>query len=274
MRRAALGCRRCASWWSPTVAATTPPRWPGPQGPRWSRSAFTMRVRPGPAGSGSSRRPAGCRRSSCGSRPPTPTAGCHRTGSPASCSTGPMAGTPSSARSWSMTGRPTASRPPPTSPGTTARRVMSIHMCTAPTSAYPMPPTAGSAASGRLALAEDHALVAALTRCGLRIARPGDLPVVTSARRDPRAAGGFGELLCSLEVPSGEAARLNRPYRAHISPARGANPVGPGSWRSVATSCHTAEVLDERHAASPDSRAGNDPGGRDGPVRKPRGPTA
>lgn len=58
----------------------------------------------------------------------------------------------------------------------------------------------------RLALAEDHALVAALTRCGLRIARPGDLPVVTSARRDPRAAGGFGELLCSMELPDGEAA--------------------------------------------------------------------
>ena len=57
----------------------------------------------------------------------------------------------------------------------------------------------------RLALAEDHALVAALTRCGLRIARPGDLPVITSARRDPRAAGGFGELLCSLETPGAAA---------------------------------------------------------------------
>jgi glycosyltransferase involved in cell wall biosynthesis len=50
-----------------------------------------------------------------------------------------------------------------------------------------------------LAVAEDHALVTALSRIGCRIARPGGLPVVTSARRDPRAAHGFGSLLCSLK---------------------------------------------------------------------------
>ena len=49
-----------------------------------------------------------------------------------------------------------------------------------------------------LALAEDHALVAALELRGLRVARAGQRPVVTSARRDPRAAGGFGELLTAL----------------------------------------------------------------------------
>jgi glycosyltransferase involved in cell wall biosynthesis len=49
-----------------------------------------------------------------------------------------------------------------------------------------------------LAVAEDHALVMALRRSGSRIARPGGLPVVTSARRDPRADRGFGSLLCSM----------------------------------------------------------------------------
>jgi glycosyltransferase involved in cell wall biosynthesis len=50
-----------------------------------------------------------------------------------------------------------------------------------------------------LAVAEDHALVMALSRSGSRIARPGGLPVVTSARRDPRVDHGFGTLLCSME---------------------------------------------------------------------------
>lgn len=49
-----------------------------------------------------------------------------------------------------------------------------------------------------LALAEDHALVAALRRCGQRVARAGGLPVVTSSRRDARAADGFGALLCAM----------------------------------------------------------------------------
>jgi len=49
-----------------------------------------------------------------------------------------------------------------------------------------------------LALAEDHALVAALEARGLRVARAGLRPVVTSARQDPRSAGGFGNLLTTL----------------------------------------------------------------------------
>lgn len=51
----------------------------------------------------------------------------------------------------------------------------------------------------RLPLAEDHALVAALTKCGLHVARPGGLPVATSGRRDPRARRGFGATLLSME---------------------------------------------------------------------------
>lgn len=49
-----------------------------------------------------------------------------------------------------------------------------------------------------LALAEDHALVAALEAHGLRVARSALRPVRTSARPDPRCAGGFGALLCEL----------------------------------------------------------------------------
>ena len=52
-----------------------------------------------------------------------------------------------------------------------------------------------------LALAEDHALVDALERCGLPVARAGGLAVRTSARQDPRAAGGFGDLLRALGTP-------------------------------------------------------------------------
>ena len=50
-----------------------------------------------------------------------------------------------------------------------------------------------------LAVAEDHALVMALSKSGSRIVRPGGSPVVTSARPDPRADHGFGALLCSME---------------------------------------------------------------------------
>lgn len=64
-----------------------------------------------------------------------------------------------------------------------------------------------------LALAEDHALVAALTRCGLRVARPGGPPVVTSARRDPRAADGFGALLASMEPRGAVRAEPSPPDR-------------------------------------------------------------
>jgi glycosyltransferase involved in cell wall biosynthesis len=49
-----------------------------------------------------------------------------------------------------------------------------------------------------LALAEDHALVAACEASGAHVVRPGDLPVQTSARRSGRAVGGFADLLVGL----------------------------------------------------------------------------
>jgi len=52
-----------------------------------------------------------------------------------------------------------------------------------------------------LALAEDHALVAALTKFHLRICRSGNAPVVTSGRRDARAPDGFGALLEAMDSP-------------------------------------------------------------------------
>jgi glycosyltransferase involved in cell wall biosynthesis len=47
--------------------------------------------------------------------------------------------------------------------------------------------------------AEDHALVAALAASGGRVLRTGALPVITSARRDPRAPDGFGDYLAGLD---------------------------------------------------------------------------
>ncbi len=49
-----------------------------------------------------------------------------------------------------------------------------------------------------LALAEEHALLAALEAGGFRVARTARHPVVTSARRDARCVGGFGTLLRTL----------------------------------------------------------------------------
>ncbi|USX20673.1 glycosyltransferase [Oxalobacteraceae bacterium OTU3REALA1] len=46
-----------------------------------------------------------------------------------------------------------------------------------------------------LACGEDVALVAALERCGARFAWSSAPRVVTSARRDPKASGGFGDTL-------------------------------------------------------------------------------
>lgn len=57
-----------------------------------------------------------------------------------------------------------------------------------------------------LALAEDHALVHDLTHHGLRICRTGNAPVVTSARRNWRASGGFGSLLNAMDAPNWERA--------------------------------------------------------------------
>ncbi|MEU3016798.1 MULTISPECIES: glycosyltransferase [unclassified Nocardiopsis] len=50
-----------------------------------------------------------------------------------------------------------------------------------------------------LRMAEDQALVNELVRRGHRVSRPCDLPVTTSARSSPRAAGGFGDRLNRLE---------------------------------------------------------------------------
>jgi glycosyltransferase involved in cell wall biosynthesis len=53
-----------------------------------------------------------------------------------------------------------------------------------------------------LPTAEDSALVAALIASGSRVLRTRALPVVTSARRDPRAPHGFGDYLARLEATS------------------------------------------------------------------------
>ena len=51
-----------------------------------------------------------------------------------------------------------------------------------------------------LPTAEDHALVAALSTGGSRVLRTRALPVVTSARRESRAPGGFSHYLTQLEA--------------------------------------------------------------------------
>lgn len=53
-----------------------------------------------------------------------------------------------------------------------------------------------------LATGEDHALVTALAGAGSRVLRTRAMPVVTSARRDSRAPGGFGDYLARLEATS------------------------------------------------------------------------
>lgn len=61
-----------------------------------------------------------------------------------------------------------------------------------------------------LSLAEDHALVAALTKHDFQICRSAEAPVTTSARRDWRAPKGFGALLNSMDEPSwGRVLRLH-----------------------------------------------------------------
>ncbi|MEO5873375.1 MAG: glycosyltransferase [Streptosporangiaceae bacterium] len=50
---------------------------------------------------------------------------------------------------------------------------------------------------------EDHALVNALAAAGRKILHTTQMPVVTSARRDPRAPAGFGDLLARLERDGG-----------------------------------------------------------------------
>lgn len=51
-----------------------------------------------------------------------------------------------------------------------------------------------------LAVGEDQALVTALERAAYRVHASSDAPVITSARRDPRAPGGFGHFLLDLET--------------------------------------------------------------------------
>jgi glycosyltransferase involved in cell wall biosynthesis len=51
----------------------------------------------------------------------------------------------------------------------------------------------------QLAVGEDHALVAALEQARFRVHASTDARVTTSARRDPRAPGGFGHFLLGLE---------------------------------------------------------------------------
>ncbi|GAA4204179.1 glycosyltransferase family 2 protein [Streptosporangium oxazolinicum] len=52
---------------------------------------------------------------------------------------------------------------------------------------------------GALATGEDDALVRALESAGRRVLRTTGVTVVTSARRDPRAPGGFGHFLARLD---------------------------------------------------------------------------
>jgi len=53
---------------------------------------------------------------------------------------------------------------------------------------------------GALPTGEDEALVRALESAGRRVLRTTGVSVVTSARRDPRAPGGFGHFLARLEA--------------------------------------------------------------------------
>ncbi|MGW7441996.1 glycosyltransferase [Kitasatospora sp. NPDC054795] len=54
-----------------------------------------------------------------------------------------------------------------------------------------------------LPVGEDRALVAALEAGGYRVKRTDRSPVLTSARRDPRARGGFGDYLRDLDALAG-----------------------------------------------------------------------
>ena len=65
--------------------------------------------------------------------------------------------------------------------------------CTARTSACAAAPTSRAADSRRSPVGEDVALVRALERAGAIILRTPASPVLTSARRMPRARGGFGD---------------------------------------------------------------------------------
>ena len=57
----------------------------------------------------------------------------------------------------------------------------------------------------QLAVGEDRALVTALEQARYRVLASAGAPVVTSARRDPRAPGGFGHFLLDLETHTAQS---------------------------------------------------------------------
>lgn len=67
-----------------------------------------------------------------------------------------------------------------------------------------------------LACGEDVALVAALERCGARFAWSSAPRVVTSARRDPRASGGFGDTLLRYAASARAAPPSDSPVLAGL----------------------------------------------------------
>jgi hypothetical protein len=60
---------------------------------------------------------------------------------------------------------------------------------------------------------EDRALVAALESAGCRVHRTDSHPVRTSARRAPRAPGGFGDFLLDLEARERERPPVAASYQ-------------------------------------------------------------
>ena len=74
--------------------------------------------------------------------------------------------------------------------------------CTAPTWASAASAYLAAGGFPGLPTGEDHALVAALTVTGSRVLRTRALPVITSARRESRAPGGFGDYLGQLDSAS------------------------------------------------------------------------
>ena len=147
-------------------------RSPGPPAPRCSRWPAQCRRCPRHRSRSGSSRPPSCRSRSCGWPRPMLTAGCHLTGWSGKPNGGQTAGTPSPAR-WSWTtGRPSSPRRLPYSPRSTAPLGTTTRTCTGRTSVFQEGLRSGGRLP-RLALAEDHALVAALTKCGLSVARAG-----------------------------------------------------------------------------------------------------
>ena len=160
--------RRGRACWRSTPAA--PARRAGTAWTRWSPSTT-------------------CRWPSTGWPPPTPTPGCRRRGSSTSSRCAGRAGTPWPAPSTSTTGPATTPRSPSASPGCYAWSGADhphVHGANLSLSAAAYVAVGGLPP---LALAEDHALVAALEGRGLRVARSATRPVRTSARPDPRCDG-------------------------------------------------------------------------------------